>query len=626
MDDVYVATSRALARGLEVGLKARQDKATPEQSGCAKQDTPIFTFDNVKTYDELVQSGRAEGQINKYVVLSNESAKAFGKEKNFAGYVGIQVVRTEAGHSLFVWLFGNAPKGGGLQELDRRAISGGVSETELLQLANDMGYRIGFGCQKQPPHLDIAVRGKALAKPGKNGEILLLLGDEIELDASASQDPDFDELSWHWHCRSGQPCPEPLPKDGGSRRPKLHLKPRQAGVYELCVRVSKVADAKAATDDCPEDPGTRKLILKVGEAPRVEPDQSRYLEMNAASLRLTTYCDSQTSDCQFKQMTGPFVKDAPEWPDNVVPNTFVWRAEGATDGPTKEKDVGLTRPGLYTYLFTASNEFGTKTQTWTVMLAPLPEPVLDAPELIFSGNVGLLNAGGSSDPLRQPLEYTWNIEWKTDASGAEIPTPKTSSATLRAPNDGMLELSLCVEAPRQFEGQERRGMDCREKTIEIVTRRLELSAGGRFRGVVQNGVQFGFPLGISFAPHPLVRFSLYQVFGNNVAYKTDSNFEFSLLGGTSAFVGTRLWHNEKIALRPQVGLDLRTSDGFRTGLGVLFGLDSAFAVNARTFLSFRLNGGYGYYAALSTPSAPELRDTPKWQWSSEASLAFGVNL
>lgn len=122
MEDVYAAVSRALARGLEVGQRAANSGPGTQQSGCVKRPAPIFKFDDVKTYDELVQGGRAESQINKYVALSDESVRALVAEKKFAGYIGIQVIRTEGGSSLYVWMIGNGPRGD-IQEFDRRTIT-----------------------------------------------------------------------------------------------------------------------------------------------------------------------------------------------------------------------------------------------------------------------------------------------------------------------------------------------------------------------------------------------------------------------------------------------------------------------------------------------------------------------
>ncbi len=588
-DDLYSALVLALKNGLEQGYG----------------DSPT----RVDSYDALIQRANMKAKMAVQGYLETGSMQTvLGQHLPLAKYVGIQLLKRDRGLALQISIF--APNGSELVKIGEKLVTTDQGEDELLQLTTEAGCHIARHSEGEP-----------VLQLNRPEQSQLTLGDELVLDASASQDPDFDVLRWSWKQIKLHSNDETLLGTGGSVRSVLRLRPSKAGTYQFCVAVSDKQASKGAPESAESCVGPRMklLTIDVGSPPTAPHDSFELLDAAAPYYVLSQSCPAH-SRCEYSQIAGPEV--APK------PSLF--------DGSKSEVAlayVKLAVPGLYKFQFLIRSDFGSARQTTTIAVAPPPVAIIDAPTTIFDTNVGALDASGSYDPLGQPLTYLWTLSSADSADalsvhdcqafddagkapGAYVTNPTNIHTSLRTTTPGKYVLTLRVTATRTFDGHSTAGTACASQPIEVVRRRFEfyLSSRGKFGGPASETIQLGVLVGGSVAIGSKFRFHAYQVAFRNSGNTTDG-LKIRALGGTHFDLSYELPFCDGYFLRPMVGAATRAASSATADAGPRAEFDFGYHIS-RPFVIIAGPAFDDEYAS----------EDKKWHPSFEASVSLGVVL
>lgn len=599
--DVYAAVLIGLSSGLEAGR--RDCSRLPEH---ASADT--LCFERVDSYDDLIKRARMKQQISARGYLDAASMRSvlqagFFKDK-LSGYVGIQIIKLETGFALEALVFKEAKDAAHPEVLPirRKYLIAESGAGELVQLATELGQRIAAGTDSPP----VAHLRHPLSRDVR-------VGTEVTLDASPSQDYDFDRLYWRWSQIDGPPVLPPQ----GSVRSVWRFTAESAGVYRFKVKVNDCAAPEAdaiAKKACPEERAAEQTVtITAGNPPTPRRFPPELVPVAPKLITLDKSCEP-AKGCTWTQIEGPQVA-AP------------------AKGPADARELGA--PGLYRFAWRDENNFGAETSIKTYLVAPPPVAVPDVPSLVFMGNSGVLDGTGSFDPLGEPLTYLWTV--KKTAAGAEsqeleracglpseppptnyyVTTPSSPESTLRISEEGFYAVALTVTARRKLEDQTVIQSVCVAKAVQVIQRRFELwPLGGFVKWEKQGQRAFGMYVGASLAIDASLRTHVEQLLYRHI----DSGGErpkLEPLGGTRLFLSYSLgrdWLWDWLRIRPLLGLTVRAFGEGGDAWGPRFGISVPIKV--------------GRFLIAPTFAVDELysfRDK-EWRTSPDLAVAFGVTL
>ncbi len=489
-DQIYTSAVLVIRDAIQVARRFGS-----KDSPCAEK----LPFADVDSYDDLILRAEMKVQVAERRYLQSTTMRTvLGKRAPLAGYVGIQVLSRQTGVAVLVVLY-RAVKGGELEPVRRKVVSTELGEDELLQLVAELGRHIVSEAD-EPPVADI--RG--------GSDIKVLLGHEVTLDAELSSDPEFDQLKTQWRQLDRNPSND-LHVDG-SARSLLRLRPAAPGTYRFCLQVAdqRPLELGSAFDKCTGSPAFRAVTVTVGVAPNLGPDVHQFETTVPVAVPLDAPCP-EGATCEWAQLDGPDLRLCT--PLSSATPSAAAQLRSTCEAPATNS-ANITIPGFYKVQQRARNDFGVASRTWSIVAAPPPVIVWQAPRHVSVGYRGILDASGSYDPLGQPLSYLWTTtpadgkydpdctpeKQQDEATFATSPTGKDTF--LQTGNPGRHPVWLRVTAPRPFDGHTVMGTATRSTCVEVVPKRFEALVGfhtswsNSNHGKVQVGLQVGGSIGI----------------------------------------------------------------------------------------------------------------------------------
>lgn len=622
---------RDLYASVLIAMQGSMESSMPDRCPKGRE----LCFQRVESYDDLIRRARMTNQIadRGYLELATMNSVIRTSKLELSGYVGIQLMKLDQGFALEAVIFDEK-----LQPFRRKFVTATSGAGELVQLATELGQRIALGTQTAP-----------ILQLGHENSRDVQVGSDVVLDASPSQDFDFDHLYWRWKQVGG---PSVLPPDG-SVRSTLHFVPPQAGTYRFEVEVrDRAASSESGSSFCThsgevgkllswarEQPwwnetrsSVRAVIVKAGAEPKLKTFESEIIEKAPAEVTLKGEC-AKDDVCTWAQIEGPPTSLSRREQSALLLAQGCGESSAPKVAPesASEQPVKFTHPGLYRFQWRVTNCFGTATAVKTILVAPPPVPMADVPSIVFLGNGAILDGSGSYDPLGSPLTYLWTatrdakkgdtkaqacaVSAENESRGFYVTTPTESEAVLRAANLGVHSVALTVTTTRKVDDQVVVQSVCVPKEVRIIPRRFELQPlGGMLRW---DGIEKQTAVGMLIAGSVAVggewRMHVQQVLFRHV--QTD--------GGnatTEAFGGTRLLSSysarfEPLVIRPGFGLELRAVGDSGDAWGPRAALDVGIDIGNRFILVLTGGADILYYFGKKA-----------WGVSPDLALAFGITL
>ncbi len=257
------------------------------------------------------------------------------------------------------------------------------------------------------------------------------VGTLTTLDASASSDPDGDDLSYSWTIDSSPEGSNPALTDADVASPEFT--PTAAGDYTFTVTVD---DGNGGTD-------SDSVTVTAAAEANLDPLADAGPDQTVTVGDLVTLDASASSDPNGDAL-------AFTWSIATAPNGSAANLS-ATDVASPEFTPDLE--GTYTLMLMVSDgNGGVATDSVTVTAEPIPnqDPVADA-GADLTGNQGqpvVFDASASSDPDGDALTYAWAVTTAPGGSAATLDDASASAPTLTPDLPGTFTLTLTVDDGR----------------------------------------------------------------------------------------------------------------------------------------------------------------------------------
>jgi hypothetical protein len=345
----------------------------------------------------------------------------------------------------------------------------------------------------------------------------------VELDASASSDPDLDDFSFEWADT------ELAYQDDGARRTVFPNKP---GIYKIRVALKQVVNPQLA-------PPTAEVVLKVLDKLNVRVGEDHASTMEQARLRqLDGYCEGKPDSCTWTQSAGPVIAN-PEC-DPV-----------AADGKSSCR-IKVDRPGEYAFELVARRGKAVVRKEQRFLVFPKPVVWIRAPREAITGRGYELDGRASYDLSGKPLSYRWEVSQVASSSvmslsdndlvprasqpaGVSLSAPDRGKTQFVAENPGYYDVRLCVTAEHRFRDRPRIFASCSHQRVNVTYAKwfVFLAPGGGYRSA-ESALWSGFRLDVAGLWRPRDWFGIRM---QQSLMRWDGN---KLHGGGGTFLGPAL--------------------------------------------------------------------------------------